>query len=322
MFQWRRIRASVQQGMGRVLWKVLALAMLWGAVVGEVYAQSMTVAVLYPEVTGSYTQVFESIIQGVGQASGVHVVSMEVPGSAEPEAVEAWLNKEGADAIIALGQRGYTLAKALGTERPVVVGATLISPNGLTGISLAAHPDQFFRRLGRLTPPVKRVFIVYSEKNNGWLIPIARASAERHGVKLLARPAADARVAVRQYKQILTEVEDLQDAIWLPLDNVAPDKTILPMVLEAAWNKRLVVFSNNPSHVQKGALFSLFPDHLGMGRRLAEMALGLLESRDNNPGVVPLSDLKLAVNLRTASHLGMLYTPSEKRSFALVFPSR
>jgi putative ABC transport system substrate-binding protein len=282
----------------------------------------MRVAVLYPNLTGSYRQIFDNIIEGIQKTPGVTVLSQAVPNNPDPNAVGAWLARERADAVIALGQRGYELAKKLPTARPIVVGAALFSPNGVSGISLAANPAQFFQRLGTLTPPVERVFVVYSERNSGWLIPLAVQAAERYGIELVALPAEDMRGAVRHYHNILQEVRDLRDAIWLPLDNVAPDKTILPLVLEAAWKKRLVVFSNNPSHVQKGALFSLFPDHHAMGRRLAEMALQRIGSEDFSPGVVPLDELKVAVNLRTASHLGMLYAPGVRRSFALVFPSR
>ena len=286
-------------------------------------AYGATIAVLYPEVTGPYVRVFENIISGVEDAHGVRVVSRTLEDDTSASDAEAWVRAEGAETVIALGQRGYKVAKEFSADIPVVVGAALVSPDGLSGISLAADPEQFFERLGALTPPVKRVFVVYSEQNNGWLVRRAQHLASGFGIRLIAYEADTMRGAVKNYLEMLDEARDPQDAIWLPLDNVAPDKTILPLVLEAAWKKRLVVFSNNPSHAKKGALFSLFPDHRGMGQRLAEMALALThEGGSSRPGIVPLRDLKVAVNLRTAAHLGMLYTPNQQRNFALVFPSR
>jgi putative ABC transport system substrate-binding protein len=281
-----------------------------------------TIAVIYPETSGAYSQVFESIIAGVQQTPGVRVLPRALASAAQGDEVQAWLNDERPDAVIALGQRGYNIAKGLAADTPVVVGATLMAPDGVSGISLAADPEQFLRRLGELTPRVKRVFVVYSEKHNGWLVRRAERLAERYGIQLLASEAADMRTAVKNYLDVLDAVREQQDAIWLPLDIVAPDKTVLPLILEAAWKKRLVVFSDNPSHAEKGALFSLYPDHEGMGRRLANMALGMAQHGRTDPGVEPLRDLRIAVNLRTASHLGMLYTPSQERDFALVFPSR
>jgi putative ABC transport system substrate-binding protein len=281
-----------------------------------------TIAVIYPETSGAYSQVFESIIAGVQQTPGVRVLPRALASAVQGDEVQAWLNGERPDAVIALGQRGYNIAKGLAADTPVVVGATLMAPDGVSGISLTADPEQFLRRLGELTPRVKRVFVVYSEKHNGWLVRRAERLAERYGIQLLASEAADMRTAVKNYLDVLDAVREQQDAIWLPLDIVAPDKTVLPLILEAACKKRLVVFSDNPSHAEKGALFSLYPDHEGMGRRLANMALGMVQNGRTEPGVEPLRDLKIAVNLRTASHLGMLYTPGQERDFALVFPSR
>lgn len=292
------------------------------AAVFPVAAGDMKVAVIYPEVQSVYAKVFENIIAGINTTEGVHVLAKPISQETQVGEISSWIDDRQADAVIALGQHGYKIAKQMPTDRPLVVGAALVAPNQLNGISLAVDPEQFFKRLGTLTPPVKRVYLVYSEENNGWLIPLAQAAADRHGVELHVREASNTRTAVRDYRDILGEVKDLQDAIWLPLDNIVPDDTILPMVLEAAWNKKLVVFSNNPSHVKRGALFSLFPNHREMGEALARMALTLMKGAEAPPGIVPLNDLKVAVNLRTASHLGMLYTPNQRRGFALVFPNR
>ncbi len=285
-------------------------------------AGDMKVAVIYPQVQSAYARVFENIIDGIDAADGIQVLSKTISEGSEVDELNRWLDSEQADALIALGQHGYKIAKQLPSSRPMVVGAALVTPNHLNGISLAADPEQFFKRLGNLTPPVKRVYLVYSEQNNGWLIPLAQAAAKRHSVELHSYEADDTRTAVRTYRDILGEVKDLQDAIWLPLDNIAPDEAVLPMVLEAAWEKKLVVFSNNPSHVKKGALFSLFPDHREMGEELARMVIRLMRGTGAPPGIVPLQDLKVAVNLRTASHLGMLFTPTQRSGFALIYPSR
>lgn len=296
---------------------LLALAILTSAA-----AQPLRVAVAYPRVTGAYAKVFENILSGVGDEDGIEVVVHEMAEGDEPAKVQSWLARQRVDALIALGHQGYRVAKELNLDMPVVVGAAMLAPNGVAGISLAANPEQFFKRLGSLTPPVKRVFLVYSEPGSGWLIPLADEAARRYGIELRAFEAPDMREAARHYRAILAEVRDPQDAIWLPLDSITPDKAILPQVLDAAWKKRLVVFSNNPAHVEKGALFSLFPDHRGMGRRLAQMVVDRARTRTGKPAVVPLNDLKLAVNVRTASHLGMLYSPGQQRDFALVFPSQ
>lgn len=300
----------------------LAIAFCLLFFVAPASADSPTIAVFYPQVEGAFARVFDNIVDGIRRTSGARISTRGLPDNPDHDELRDWLEAESARAVIALGDHSFRVAQALNLKLPIVVGATLMTPDGVSGISLAADPAKFFQQFGSLTPPVKRVFLVYSEKNSGWLIPLARKAALAHGIELLTYAARDTRDAVRYYREILETAAGPEDAIWLPLDNIAPYKTILPSVLEAAWNRRLVVFSNNPSHVRKGVLFSLFPDHQSMGQRLAGLALKSIRSPGRKHEVLPLRDLKLAVNVRTASHLGMRYSKAVQNDFSLIFPSR
>ena len=70
-----------------------------------------------------------------------------------------------------------------------------------------------------------------------------------------------------------------------------------------------------------GLLFSLYPDNVEIGRHLATSALGYIASNGQGPrGVLPLKAVLLAVNVRTAGHLGI--NLSGRQSFDLVFPEQ
>ena len=74
--------------------------------------------------------------------------------------------------------------------------------------------------------------------------------------------------------------------------------------------------------MRKGALFSLYPDNVGMGRSLAALALQQMQGGPNKTASIkPLRDLLLAVNLRTAEHLGLQFSNQTQREFGLVFPN-
>ncbi len=298
-----------------------AIVVMWLLLAPAAARAEVRLGVLYPKVSGAYTQVFQNIITGLSSVAGLEVVAHELQGDAEVNGVRTWLAENQVAGVVALGQTSYQLAQRLKLELPVVVGAALLSPGALPGISLAADPEALFAHLDTLAPPVKRVFVIYNPATSGWLLPRAEAAAQRRGIKLVAHAATDTREAALAYRQVLEqEAQEGEDALWLPLDNVAPDATVLPMVLEAAWRKRLVVFSNNAAHARKGALFALFPDEVGMGQRLGELFLQVKQHANHE--VIPLNDLKVAVNVRTASHLGKLYSSGEQRSFALVFPGQ
>ncbi|MEY8214598.1 MAG: hypothetical protein RPR97_08965, partial [Colwellia sp.] len=111
-----------------------------------------------------------------------------------------------------------------------------------------------------------------------------------------------------------------QDAIWLPLDRISSnDKVTLPFVLKKAWSKEVVVFSSKPSHAKRGALFSTYPDNFSLGEHLFTMVQEL-EKQPDQKDFSPLQSTLLAVNLRTAAHLGLKYSAKQQQLFKLTFP--
>jgi putative tryptophan/tyrosine transport system substrate-binding protein len=92
----------------------------------------------------------------------------------------------------------------------------------------------------------------------------------------------------------------------------------LPLILKEAWDKNLTVFSSSPNHVKRGALFSLYPDNVAMGRRLAAMARN--DAGAPKEAIVPLRDLQTAVNLRTADHLGLDLSRRDRSQYSLTYP--
>jgi len=285
------------------------------------WAESVQVAVLYPESRGGFSKVFENILSGIKEQKNTNVISKQISKKTSADEVDDWLLKNNAQTILALGQRSYKLVKNLASDLPVTIGALVVSPNGHTGISLAGDPEKFFQNLEDLAPDVKRVFIVYSEKNTGWLIDIAKQAAQKRNIELVAYKAENIKQGVIYYDEILKRAKSKTDAIWIPLDRIVPDKTILPKILQAAWKRNIVIFSNNPLHTKKGTLFALFPDHKLMGANLAQLAVEQLYTKAK-PRILPAMSLKLAVNRRTASHLGLHYSKSKQRKFDIVFPSR
>jgi ABC-type uncharacterized transport system substrate-binding protein len=76
-------------------------------------------------------------------------------------------------------------------------------------------------------------------------------------------------------------------------------------VLRESWNSNLPLFSSNVLHVKKGALFAMVPDNVELGRTLAASAMGVIAGEVRRRPLVPLRELQTAINLRTASHIGL-----------------
>ena len=215
-------------------------------------------------------------------------------------------------------------ASALEREFGVVAGG-VVSPPERDGrlfpvVSLAPDPKMLFDRLKHFMPEARRVIVVYDPKQNAWLIRLARDAARALGLELHAIEVKDLKNAVRVYQEVLASADPKRDALWLPQDSTTVEETsVLPLILESAWNRNLAVFSSSVTHVKRGALFSLYPNNMALGRQLASSALSL--PAGNPASVVPMKDALLAVNIRTASHLG-LQLSSRQQGFDLVFPIR
>ena len=138
----------------------------------------------------------------------------------------------------------------------------------------------------------------------------------------MAYKAQNLRKAVGYYRQIFSQADGRSDALWLPQDpTTVEDSSILPLVLQDSWNNNLAVFSSNFGYVQRGVLFSLYPDNAGLGKSLATLAQDMLTLGENGRhGLMPLRDVQSAVNSRTAKHLGI--DTSRLKNFDKLFPDQ
>lgn len=282
------------------------------------------IAVLYPDIGEPYRSVFSKIIEGIEDKAKVRVASYAIGSNQNIAELSGELKRQNVRVVIALGKNGLKAATALDRSAiNIVAGGVLAVPEsearGIAVHSLAPDPELLFAKLKYLVPQAKRVHVVYDPHQNAWLISLARAAARAQGLELQVHEAPDLKTAMQQYQAFFSSA-DAHDALWLPQDSTTVEESaVLPLVLQEAWNRNVTVFSSSLAHVKRGILFSLYPNNLELGRDLANSALGQLASSDAAPGVLPLKDVLLAVNVRTASHLG-LNINNKQQNFDLVFP--
>lgn len=293
-------------------------AFSWGA--GEA-----PIAVVYPDIGEPYRSVFAQILKGIEDEAKVPVVNYAVGQNADIGELKNALRRQDVRMVIALGRQGMKVASALDRAIGVVVSGVVTVPENearaLPVVSLSPDPSLLFSRLKGLMPAVKRVFTVYDPRQNAWLMRLARDAARVRGLELIAYEAQDLRGAVRAYQEIFAAADSRTDALWLPQDSTTVEEgAVLPLVLQESWNRSLAVFSSSFGHARRGVLFSLYPNNVELGRYLAGSALRFLVSGDCGVrGVTPLREVLMAVNLRTAAHLG-LNLSRQQQGFDLVFP--
>lgn len=298
----------------------MCIVYLFGLLLPGLAVAADTLAVIYPEAPPPYKQVFDQIIDGIETRHPDRLISYPLEKEFSRKQLLKQLEDDRVDMVVTLGRRGYSLVGDLSDKYPLVSGALPLTPaNTVSGVSLIADPDTLFSQLRNLSPSIRRVFVLYTDKSR-WLIDLAQKSAANNGFELQARSVNSLSDAVRAYKEFLADAKAETDAIWLPLDKVVSNETvILPMLLREAWDRRLVLFSSKPSHVKRGTLFSIYPNNQQSGERLAELVKELYHG-GAAPGVEPSRSQNVGVNLRTSVHLGLEYSPSLIRSFYRTFP--
>ena len=284
-----------------------------------------SIAVIYPDLGEPFRSVFATIIEGVEDRLHGRVTSFAAGNNAGPADFAEDIRRKEIKVLIGLGRSGMRVAAGLTNDLGVVVGCVVsVQENEAKGFpvhTLAPDPVLLLQRLRKLMPAVKRVHVIFDPRLNAWLIRLARDAARAEGMELLPYEAVDQAAALRLYAQVLAAADPARDALWLAQDSTTvDDNAVLPLVLKEGWNRGLAVFSSNVSHVKRGALFSLYPDNLELGRSLANAAVRSLGSPRPAPGVQPLRETRAAVNTRTAAHLG-LDIQSRLPTFDLVFPA-
>lgn len=284
--------------------------------------------VIYPDIREPFRGVFMSIARGVSDELGSGAQLRAVADLDSAEDLRHWIDDNGIRSVVALGSRGQALSDELGTV-PVILGAVHMAPDLQErhhyGITLSPDPTLLFEHLKTLAPAVKRVTVVYHRERDHWTIERARASAARLGLELNAIPVDKLQEAVSAYRTLIGRQDSRTDALWLSQDSaVLDEQAVLPMILKEAWDRRLIVFSSNPSHVRRGILFALYPDNYRMGRSLGKMADSINKRPRNGavmePGMEFLRDLSMAFNVRTAGHLGIKYNKDLLNQAELIFP--
>ncbi len=194
--------------------KLFVLFILFFHMLADLAFCAEKIAILYPEVTGSYQTVFQTILYGISAQKGAEYSFYLLSPEYDIDLIKQKLEADKTTAVITLGKRGQAAATMLSAKYPVVAGGLLSVPDGISGISLAADPELLFPRLKSLVPDCKNVFVVYSPEANGWLIPLAEAAAKKNGLKLNAFAADDLATAVQHYQQQLHAVRGPENAIW------------------------------------------------------------------------------------------------------------
>lgn len=275
------------------------------------------VAVVYPELHSPYSDVFDSIVEGMN-ASSSKLMFLQVKDNS-PSVVTDFFAKKRPSAIIALGSSGFSQQSYFPPDIPIVLGAIKVLPRNRSGLSLNVDPSSVLALLQQLKRPINTLYVVYSKRQSRWWIDNITPLAAAVGIKVVGYEAEQLKDAMGYYQKIFRIADAPHSAIWLPLDSKTVNtKVVLPYVLTESWERRVAVLSSSAGHVRRGLLAALYPRHETIGEELVEIAREVKQSS----AVVQrnITHVHYAINTRTAKHLNIEFSSAAMEKFDMVYP--
>lgn len=274
--------------------------------------------VVYPEVRQPFLKVYETIARGAAKGYGAEAKEIKLGKKQDAQTIARQVN---GSAVIALGGRAVSEMAGLELDKTLVVGAVSREIDQVFGLSMI--PDAFVvaDKLRNLAPSTRRVFVVVKPGKNIAQLATAQLALNQMGIQLMIEEAEGVREAANRYRA-LTDTLVAGDAVWVMPGDRFVNNALLAILLQAAWKSDFVVFSSNPTHVKRGALFSVYPDNFEMGVRLGEIARDVANGVSLEAKMEPLRSLFVTVNERTSNHLGIIITDDMKEHIDLILPAR
>jgi putative ABC transport system substrate-binding protein len=181
-----------------------------------------------------------------------------------------------------------------------------IHPPYMAGYGSMQPVDALFRLAREAQPDLKKVGVVWNpaESNSVASTKLARRICSELGIELVEIPVDSSAGVAEAAKAVVARGVQ---AIW-----AGGDVTVavsFDSVIAAARNGQIPVFTNMPTDVHKGALFSLGADYHEVGRVSGLLAAKIL--RGTSPAGIPVDNLlpeQLAVNTTALSGLEPTWT--------------
>jgi putative ABC transport system substrate-binding protein len=270
------------------------------------------VALVVSGAIGPFVDATSALRAALERAVQPEILLLDLENSREKAAALPELLAEAQPAlVITVGSFATAAALAARPAAPVVFSMVLypeqsgfLPANGraVTGAMLDVPLDEQFAMTRRLLPSAKRVGVVYSVAETRRVVEAARAAARKHGFELEARTVEEPGQTPRAVEALLEEV----DLLWTVADGRVLTAQTTSALLLAALRRGVPVFGLSAAHVRAGALAALSSDYADVGVQTAELAIRVLkgEPAGQIPPTAPRK-ISLALNLRTAKHLGL-----------------
>ena len=306
-----------------VFWLALAGLSSTGVVslagAATVAEEAIDLVIIYPEVREPFARIFEEVVRGAEEGYQQEVRRVSMADNQSPVDFVHVLDQS--SPVLVLGNRLARQVTEHNADRRLIVGAVNSEYNNVFGITLVPDAAVVAAKLPLLVPDVRTVHIVTNPDNNLLDFDHVTTVLQQQGIELSIHRAEDIRVAAGVYRDLMPTLSE-QDAVWILPKGSFVNNAVLAILLHESWEKYFVVFSSNPIHVKRGALFSIYPNNYKMGLSLGRMAWDIAQGNSPQRQMQALDDVFVTVNERTSNHLGINLSDDIRSHIDLILPAR
>lgn len=183
-----------------------------------------------------------------------------------------------------------------------------LTGDNIAGISLDIPAATQFTAYKSLVPTIRTFGVIYDPDKTGTMITQAHTAAGQLGLRLLAVPVTSSKEVPAALRTMLGKI----DALWMVPDETVVTPESFKFLLVEAFENNLPFLVVSDIFVEVGALAALSPDYTDLGRQGCQLARAIESGQLHTAAVnvFPPAKVNLAINLKTASKIG-LTLPSE-----------
>ena len=187
----------------------------------------------------------------------------------------------------------------------------------LAGVSLDIPVQLQLVMYKSLVPALKTLGVIYDPEKTGPMVMEARGIADSLGFHLLASPVSSHKAVPAALRSLLGKI----DALWMVPDETVVTPESFKFMLLTTFENNLPFVTVSDIFVEAGALASLSPDYTDVGRQGCQLATDIESGRLHSAEarVVPPAKVNLAINLKTASKIGLTLPPEVIQSANKVY---
>jgi putative ABC transport system substrate-binding protein len=267
---------------------------------------------------------FNQALAGFVASCDSHITEYDLQGSERRKRVI--LRRIVADKprlVIAIGPLAAQVVKEEVRDVPVVFFMVphphkySLKGDNIVGISLDIPLETQFTTYKSLVPGLKTIGVIYDPEKTGELIAESRGVAEKLGLKLLASAVSSQKGVPAALRSMLGSIE----ALWMVPDETVVTPEAFEFLLLAAFENHLPFLAASDIFVEVGAFASLSPDYADVGRQACQLVRDIESGRLKltKVNVVPPAKVNLAINLKTASKIGVTLSAEVVQSASKIY---